>query len=102
MADGDRIYLLSYELRPADDNPDREGIGGAFVNCWVKSASPQAARSRAAAHLKDSGWVILATVKEVTVDPAQCPPEALPYLQRAVAVGVVFEIQAFPPEPADA
>jgi hypothetical protein len=101
-SNGDRVYLLSYELRPSDDNPQREGIGGAFVNCWVRSGSPDAARSRAADHLRASGWVIVAALNEVAVDPARCPPEALGYVQKAEAEGEVFVIHAFPPEPGDA
>jgi hypothetical protein len=100
-SDAERIFLISYELRPAD-GAAAEGIGGAFANAWVRAPSLAEARARAEQHLRASGWTILATMKELTVDPQRVPEPSRPYLQQAQADGEVFEIHAFPPQPADA
>jgi hypothetical protein len=96
------MHFLSYELRPAEDNSDREGIGGAFVSAWIKAASLDAARELASTHLRDSGWVVLETLMERPVTLASCPEESREHFRQAEAQGEVFVIHAFPPEPADA
>jgi hypothetical protein len=96
------MHLLTYELRPAEDNPDREGIGGAFVSAWIKAASLDAAREVARTHLLASGWVVLETLMEKAVTLEACPEDSREHFRKAQAEGEVFVIHAFPPEPPDA
>ena len=96
------MYLLSYELRPSASNPQQDGIGGAFVSAWVKSASLESARERARTHLRDSGWEILTEVKEQAVARGSVPPESMEYMRQAETDGEVFVIHAFPPGEPDA
>jgi hypothetical protein len=96
------MYLLSYELRPSADNPEREGIGGAFVNSWIEAPSMEEARQRAQTHLTASGWVILNVEKEQTMPKERVAPDSMTHFQQAERDGEVFVIHAYPPEEPDA
>jgi hypothetical protein len=98
-----RMHLLSYELRPSAEHTEREEIGGAFVNCWVKSESLNDATQVSEKHLSESGWTILHMEGPPrTVELASIPAESARYFRQAEIDGEVFVIHAFPPEPPDA
>jgi hypothetical protein len=96
------VYLLSYELRPSPANSDVDGIGGAFVNCWVKRPSLDVAVQFAAEHLRESGWLILSDGKTRSVVVGDLPEESARYFRQAEVDGEVFVIHSFPPEAPDA
>jgi hypothetical protein len=96
------MFLLSYEARPTALLADRDGIGGAFVNCWLVSADVATAVRHARAHLEESGWAIVATIREQAIAPGQVPEDARAYFRQAEIDGEVFVIHAFPPEAPDA
>jgi hypothetical protein len=96
------VYLLSYEARPTELLEDRDGIGGAFVSCWIVSDALAAARERARKHLEQSGWAIVNVVKEQPIRTTEVPADVEPYYRQAQVDGEVYVIHAFPPEEPDA
>jgi hypothetical protein len=97
-----RTFLLSYEARPTERVEDRDGIGGAFVNCWVVADDLGRASARARAHLEQTGWAVVTTIKEQVVGLAEVPAGAAAYHRQAQIDGEVYVINAFPPEAPDA
>jgi hypothetical protein len=95
-------FLLSYELRPTQLLPDRDGIGGAFASCWVVAARREDAAQKARAHLETSGWAIIDVVREQAVGPQEIPADDRLYHRQAQVDGEVYVINAFPPEAPDA
>jgi hypothetical protein len=95
-------FLLSYETRPTELLPDRDGIGGAFASCWVVTRGLEEAVKKARAHLEESGWAIIDVIREQAIAPQEVPPEARPYHRQAQVEGEVYVINAFPPEAPDA
>jgi hypothetical protein len=96
------LFLLSYEARPTDLLADRDGIGGAFISCWLISASLAEAARRARAHLEQTGWALVATLREQAVAPAEVPAASRPHVRQAEIDGEVYVIHAFPPDEPDA
>lgn len=98
-----QTHLLSYEARPTELLEDRDGIGGAFINCWMVGETIGGARDRARKHLEQSGWAIVSVLKEQTIAAtAEVPEESEPYFRQAQIDGEVYVIHAFPPEAPDA
>src|SRR5215471_429096 len=42
-----QTYLIRFDTRPGEANPDRDSVGGAFVHCWVVDESMQSALAKA-------------------------------------------------------
>lgn len=99
---GRRTYLLSYEARPNGLLGERDGIGGAFVNCWVLGSSVDEVREQANRHLEASGWTTVTVLAEEAVTAASIPDDVKEYYDQAQIDGEVYVIHAFPPEPPDA
>lgn len=97
-----QTYLLSYEARPTELLPERDGIGGAFVSCWIVGEGVAAARQRARRHLEQTGWAVVQTIKEQAIRTTELPAELEPYYRQAQVDGEVYVIHAFPPEEPDA
>jgi hypothetical protein len=96
------LYLVTHELRPSADNAELEGIGGAFVNCWLKTPSLEDALASARRHLADSGWQILMEGEAHPVVRDRVSDQWMKYVRQAEVDGEVFVINAFPPETPDA
>lgn len=48
------IFFIQYELAPAAHTPLFAEVGGAVVNCFVATASGEAAAAQALAHFRES------------------------------------------------
>lgn len=89
-------FLITYEVRPDDSNPERDRLGGAFVNCWVVTDSLDSALLISADHLSASGWVII----ERTADDVATTEdfEDDPYFRQVQIDGLVCVVHTFPRE----
>jgi hypothetical protein len=97
-----RTFLLAYEVRPNQLLEQRDGIGGAFVNCWVVASTLEQARERAVTHLEATGWTKVAVIGEQAVRGEALSGDLRAYHDQAQADGEVYVIEVFPPEPPDA
>jgi hypothetical protein len=97
-----QMFLLTYEARATSLVENRDGIGGAFVSCWVVSEAIETARERARKHLDQTGWAIVADVGEQVIAPDRIADASRAYYRQAEVDGEVYVIHAFPPEEADA
>ena len=53
------IYYLMIIAVPRSTNPEIMEFGGAYVNCWVKAATPEDAIDRAREYIEQENWVFL-------------------------------------------
>lgn len=97
-----KTFSITYETRPTDALEDAASIGGAFVNCWIKSTSIESARRRSRKHLQQTGWVILERLEERAEDSETREEDAEAYFRQAQVDGEVYVIHVYPPRPPDA
>jgi hypothetical protein len=102
MPQSRRTYLLTYEARPNDLLDERDGIGGAFVSCWILGSSLDVVREQASSHLEATGWTKVAVIAEGPVAPEAISDDVKEYYEQAQIDGEVYVINVFPPEPPDA
>ena len=102
MPQGRRTYLLTYEARPNDLLDERDGIGGAFVSCWILGSSLEVVREQAERHLEATGWTKVAVIAEGPVASETIPDDVKEYYEQAQIDGEIYVIDAFPPEAPDA
>ena len=50
------IYYLMIEAVPNRDNPEYHEFGGAYINCWVKSATQKEALKKAREYIAEENW----------------------------------------------
>lgn len=52
-------FLVTYEVRPAESNPERNDLGGAFVSCWVVADTLESALRITNESIAGNDWVIV-------------------------------------------
>jgi hypothetical protein len=60
------MFFLQFEAKPREDNPERETVGGAFVNCWIERANLDEAAAVAGRMIEEQGWNV---VKAIQMEP---------------------------------
>ena len=50
------IYYLMIEAIPSCSNPESNGFGGAYVNCWVKASTQEDALKRVKEYIAEEHW----------------------------------------------
>jgi hypothetical protein len=94
-------YFFSCEGTPGPDHPERERIGGAFVNVWVRAESKEKAQAIFEHEMKDLGLVL---------DPCTGPeihhrkdynkdPKGKEYFEQAQLDGTVIVCYSYPKYP---
>jgi hypothetical protein len=90
-----QIYFLCVHACPAPSHPERNAIGGAYINCWVKAATPTEAENIALAEIKNEGWVI----EEIEDPPStdfERSHESAEYLSQAQVDGECYVYHSYP------
>ena len=64
------MFFLQFEAKPREDNPERETVGGAFVNCWIERADLDEAAAVASKMIEEQGWSIVKASQMQPVDRA--------------------------------
>jgi hypothetical protein len=59
MIDDQKLYYIQYEVQPLPDNDQFSTAGGAYVNCYLMSASSERATSLAHANFTENSWEIV-------------------------------------------
>jgi hypothetical protein len=83
-------FVLTYEVRPTEAVPEYGTIGGAYVNCWIKTRSLHVARRQARRELRDDGWLIIKKVLEWEAVPGQMHILAEQFYRQVQIDGSVF------------
>jgi len=87
------IYFLQYEARPSPESNDFEKYGGGFVNCWVKSKSPDEARKQTVKTISENKWQIVSVeedCREVSEDSYTEDDDGLERYQQAAIDGECY------------
>jgi len=64
------MIYLRFEAMPSQEVADRDGVAGAFVNCWVRTQDIAEAEVYARHWIHDHGWTIVA-LEETRVIPSE-------------------------------
>lgn len=96
------IYFIQYEARPNPKSDDFAKCGGGFVNCWVKSNSPDEARKVATKAINENNWQIVAVeedCREVSEDSYSEEDEGLEHYEQATLDGECYVFHTWRNEP---
>ena len=85
-------FLLTYEARPGETNPDLS-VGGAFITCWVIAPTFEAAERIASEELTAIGWVVIECTGSSPVTSADYQGNT--YFRQAQVDGLVVCIDTF-------
>ncbi|MFG0285382.1 MAG: hypothetical protein ACF8R7_13270 [Phycisphaerales bacterium JB039] len=97
-------HFLRFEGVPQKDNPDYLEFGGAFINCWVRAPSLEAARTTARAEIADAGWTIIEDIEAYIIERTDYTDDqqtAIDRFDQAQIDGEVYEFNTYPPEDLD-
>ena len=72
------MFLVRLEALPSDAIATRDGVIGAFVNCWVATDDADEAESVARNSVHEAGWHVVRIETRVPVSPDEerAPDEA--------------------------
>jgi|SRR5215831_1656667 hypothetical protein len=92
------MFFLQFEAKPREDNPERETVGGAFVNCWIERADLDEAAAVASKMIEEQGWSIVKASQMQPVDRAFYADgdEGLQYFEQALIDKEVLVFFAYP------
>lgn len=60
------MYYVMIETAPSEDNEEKNTCGGAFLDCWVKAETEEAAVEAAKEYAAHNGWEYIST-EEVSI-----------------------------------
>lgn len=97
------LYYFQYETRPIPDSEINDGIGGAFVNCWIQSDSGVDAAQLAEQAVYDNELEIIEVMeaRSVTRSFYRDNEEGLAHFDEAERAGQCIIIYTWPLEEED-
>lgn len=95
-----KLWYIMVEAVPAEDNEERLEFGGAYINCWVKAESPEAALDEAKAYVAEADWVFLQVMDMFLADRDAYLeiPESLECFDEACEDGISAVFYTWPPD----
>ena len=85
-----KIYYLLLEGRPSINNEEREGVAGAYINCWIKAKDDTDAKDKALEYVTAEGWEIM-NIEEICIVKRERyvdMPDSLECYKRAINCGI--------------
>ena len=72
------MIYLRFEAMPSQEVAERDGVAGAFVNCWVPTQDFTEAEAYARRWIHDQGWttVVLEEARLIPPDHPSSGPDA--------------------------
>lgn len=92
---------MQYESVPSSETEDYKDTGGAFISCWVKAPSVEAAKVIALDAIKDNGWVVVQCEDSypISEESYKKDDESLVYFRQASLNGDCYVYDKWPNEP---
>jgi len=53
------MYFLIYHVRPSNENFEKDRLKGAYVSCWIESASIEQAKKIAEKEIRSENWDVI-------------------------------------------
>jgi hypothetical protein len=72
----EHMMFLRIEAMPGEDVATREGMIGAYVNCWVASSGTEEAEAKARDWIEEAGWRVVRVEECRPLHPSGDPPLA--------------------------
>ena len=91
------MFVITFEVTPKSTHPQRDEIGGAFVNCWMNRSSIDDAIADATNLIVDAGWVVDEPdqISEVTRADYGDDSDELKYYEQALTDNEVLVFHIF-------
>jgi hypothetical protein len=90
------MYFLTFHGIPTNKAKDTEGIGGAYINCYILESDILKANKIARRFIVNMKWRILAREEAYEVDEKSISQEGRKYYNQALIDKAVFVIHAYP------
>jgi hypothetical protein len=88
------LFFLRYELKPTD-TPRLSRYKGAFVDCWIKSASARQANEIAHRKLIREGWEVVSHDEMAPASLGSASPDDRDFIAQPCVDGSVFHVQTW-------
>lgn len=97
-----KVILLTIIAKPKPDTPDTEGVGGAYVNAWIKATQEEEAERIAKALIIESGWSpgLITDVSEFG-DVCDVSVDERSYFEEAASAGYCLVFHQWPKDAED-
>jgi hypothetical protein len=98
------MHYFVIESTPAPNNEQEQGVGGAYVSCWINFTLADGAELLARYYIEKDGWIPgeVHERKWVEKDDYQDNPEHLQYYLEAEADGASFVFHSWDADAEDA
>jgi hypothetical protein len=88
MTENGQMFFVRLEAMPSEAIATRDGVVGAFVNCWVATDDAEEAESVARNSVQEAGWHVVRIEALVLVLPEEeREPEEAERIQEALEHG---------------
>ena len=92
------MKFITYHVRPTEEFDNEEGIGGAYVNCFIESESSQQAQEIAKKQITELKWEIFELEELTHMDQDTVSEEKREYYEQALIDKEVFVFYTYPIE----
>jgi hypothetical protein len=94
------IFFLTFEAMPCHNHPQRDEVGGAFVNCWINAETLAEAEQLAREIVEQSRWHIDNLTESYADDGTLYDHDApgLQYYEQALVDDSVLVYHTYPAE----
>ena len=95
------MFYLQYACIPSPTSDDCDEIGGAYISCWIKALSIEAASTMAEVAIKENDWIVqkLEESYPIKKEDYGIDDASLEYYQQAEIDGEVYVYHTWPNEP---
>jgi hypothetical protein len=94
------MFFLQFEGTPPRLDPEWQGIGGAFISCWIERATLEEAEAVARSMIGQLRWIISEPDRACSVDREDYvhDPEGLEIFEQAIVDREVLVFDCYPDE----
>jgi hypothetical protein len=95
------VFYFFFEAVPAPESQNFKESGGAYVNCWVKSASYNTAAITAKETIISEGWQLVGLEDAFIAERKQYldAPKVLAFFDDESESGQLINFHTWPPDP---
>jgi hypothetical protein len=95
------MFYLQYACIPSPTSDNYDEIGGAFISCWIKAVSMEAARKMAEVAINENNWIVQKLEESCPIKKEDygVDDESLEYYKQAEIDGEVYVYDTWPNKP---
>ncbi len=95
------MFYFQYACIPSPTSDNYDKLGGAFISCWIKAVSIEAARIISEAAIIENNWIVqkLEESNPIKKEDYRIDDKSLEYYLQAEIDGEVYVYDSWPNEP---